>query len=56
MNKPRYTITYWLSNGKVEEVLASTIKEANALYDMIGKEATFKVLVDNLTDEQIRTA
>ena len=54
MNKDRYTISYQEKDGKWKEVGAKSIKEANQLYDMIGKEATFKVLVDNLTDEQLR--
>lgn len=55
MNKPRYTITYWLSDTEAYEITANTIKEANALYDMIGNEAAFKVLVDNVSNEQLRT-
>ena len=52
MNKPRYTITYWLSDNEAYEISVNTIKEANALYDTIGNEAAFKVLVDNVSNEQ----
>lgn len=54
MNKDRYTISYREKDGKWKEVGAKSIKEANQMYDMIGEEATFKVLVDNLTDEQLK--
>ena len=55
MNKDRYTISYQeRASGIWQEVGAKSIKEANQLYDMIGSEASFKVLVDNLTDEQLR--
>lgn len=54
MNKPRYHITYWLNEDDAYEVEAHTIHEAEALYDMVGKEAKFKVLWDTLTGEQIK--
>ena len=51
----RYSIKYRLKkDGKWEEVGAKTLSEANALYDMVGDEANFKVLIDNVSWEQLR--
>ena len=50
----RYTITYKQKNGPWCDIPAKTIKEANAYYDMVGEEAEFKVLLDNVSGEQIR--
>jgi hypothetical protein len=51
--KDRYCISYMDSNNNWGEVTAKTISEARALYDMVGKEATFKVLYDIVSGEQI---
>ena len=53
MNKPRYTITYWLKD-KPKEIQADNIHDANALYDMVDSDADFKVLVDNVSGEQLK--
>lgn len=52
-NKERYCITYVDFNKNWSEVYAKTKKEAMALYDMIGEEATFKVLYDMVSGVQI---
>ena len=52
-NKDRYCISYVDSNEKWSEVYAKTKAEALALYDMVGEEATFKVLYDMVSGEQI---
>lgn len=52
-NKDRYCISYVNRDGKWSEVHAKTKAEAMALYDMIGKEATFKVLYDTVNGEQL---
>lgn len=52
MNKDRYCISY-LINNKWSEVYAKTKAEALTLYDMIGEEATFKVLYDIISGTQI---
>lgn len=49
----RYCISYKLRNGKWEEVTAKTIKEARTLYDIVGDEAEFKVLYDQVNGDQI---
>lgn len=54
MNKPRYCITYWLNEDDAYEVKANTIKEAEALYDMIGDEAVMKVLWDTVSETVIK--
>lgn len=54
MNKPRYRITYWLNEDDAYEVEANTIKEAEALYDMIGNEAEMKVLWDTISETVIK--
>lgn len=50
----RYTISYKTKNGKWNDISAPTIKEANELYNMVGEEAEFKVLLDNVSGEQIK--
>ena len=50
----RYNIEYLTRDGKWYVVEARTIKEAITLYDMIGDEAEFKVLLDNVNGEQIK--
>ena len=52
-NKDRYCISYVDANEKWSEVYAKTKADAMALYDMIGTEATFKVLYDVVSGEQI---
>ena len=52
-NKDRYCISYVNDNGKWSDVYAKTKTEAMALYDMIGDEATFKVLYDMVSGVQI---
>lgn len=52
-NKDRYCISYVDANGKWSEVYAKTKADAKALYDMVGKEATFKVLYDVVSGVQI---
>jgi hypothetical protein len=52
-NKDRYCISYVDANEKWSEVHAKTKTEAMALYDMIGEEATFKVLYDIVSGVQI---
>ena len=54
MNKPRYRITYWRHEDDAYEVEANTIKEAEALYDMIGEEAEMKVLWDIISGTVIK--
>lgn len=54
MNKPRYCITYWRHEDDAYEVKANTIKEAEALYDMIGDEAEMKVLWDTISETVIK--
>ena len=54
MNKPRYAITYWVNEEDSYQVTAHTIQEAEALYDMVGKEAVFKVLWDMISGEQLK--
>ena len=52
-NKDRYCISYVDANGKWSEVYAKTKPDAKALYDMVGKEATFKVLYDVVSGVEI---
>lgn len=52
--KDRYCISYCDKNDKWEEVYAKTIKDAEELYDMIGDEAAFKVLLDTVSGTQLR--
>ena len=52
-NKDRYCISYVDGNEKWSEVYAKTKADAMVLYDMIGTEATFKVLYDIVSGEQI---
>lgn len=52
-NKDRYCISYVSIDGKWSNVYAKTKAEAMALYDMIGEEATFKVLYDMVSGTQI---
>ena len=52
-NKDRYCISYVNKDGKWNEVPAKTKAEAMALYNMIGEEATFKVLYDMVSNTQI---
>lgn len=52
-NKDRYCISYVDANGKWSEVYAKTKPDAKALYDMIGTEATFKVLYDVVSGVEI---
>ena len=52
-NNNRYCVSYVDANEKWSEVHAKTKAEAMALYDMIGEEATFKVLYDMVSGEQI---
>jgi hypothetical protein len=52
-NKDRYCISYIDHNERWSEITARTKDEALALYDMIGDEATFKVVYDMVSGEQI---
>jgi hypothetical protein len=52
-NKDRYCISYVDHNEHWSEITARTKDEALALYDMIGDEATFKVVYDVVSGEQI---
>jgi hypothetical protein len=52
-NKDRYCISYVDHNERWSEITARTKDEALALYDMIGDEATFKVVYDVVSGEQI---
>lgn len=52
-NKDRYCITYTDNEGKWSEVTARTKAEALEMYEMIGDEATFKVVYDLVSNEQI---
>lgn len=52
-NKDRYCISYVDRNERWSEITARTKDEALALYDMIGDEATFKVVYDVVSGEQI---
>lgn len=52
--KNRYLINYKEVNGSWKKVFAKIEKDANELYDMIGDEAEFKVLVDLVSGKQLR--
>ena len=52
--KNRYLINYKEVNGGWKKVFAKIEKDANELYDMIGDEAEFKVLVDLVSGKQLR--
>lgn len=52
--KERYCISYCDKDDKWEDVYAKTVKEAEELYDMIGREAAFKVLYDTVSGTQLR--
>ena len=52
-NKDRYCISYVDHNECWSKITARTKDEALALYDMIGDEATFKVVYDMVSGEQI---
>lgn len=52
-NKDRYCISYVDCNERWSEITARTKDEALTLYDMIGDEATFKVVYDMVSGEQI---
>ena len=52
--KDTYCISYCDKNNKWVEVYTKTIKDAEELYDMIGDEAVFKVLYDNVSGIQLK--
>ena len=52
--KNRYSINYKEVNGGLKKVFAKTRQEADELYDMIGNEAEFKVLIDLVSGKQLR--
>ena len=52
-NKDRYCISYMDAENNWSEVTARTREEVFALYDMIGDEASFKVVYDLVSGEQL---
>ena len=52
--KDRCCISYCDKNDKWDEDYTKTIKDAEELYDMIGDEATFKVLYDIVSGTQLK--